>query len=114
MKFLDIIRPRLLLTIGTLVLLAACNDSSTSSSTATTVDSSAEAVTASTGYRRINEPNPDDPLDAHIYELDNGLQVYLTENHEEPRFYAEIATRAGSKHDPADATGLAHYLEQLL
>lgn len=66
------------------------------------------------GYRRINTPNPSDPLDAHIYELDNGLQVYLTENHEEPRFYAEIAVKAGSRNDPADATGLAHYLEHLL
>lgn len=66
------------------------------------------------GYTRINEVNADDPLDAHIYELDNGLRVYLTENHEEPRFYAEIAVRAGSKHDPADGTGLAHYLEHLL
>ncbi len=66
------------------------------------------------GYERINVVNPDDPLDAHIYELDNGLRVYLTENHQEPRFYAEIAVRAGSKHDPADATGLAHYLEHLL
>ncbi|MGH8464130.1 MAG: M16 family metallopeptidase, partial [Pseudomonas sp.] len=66
------------------------------------------------GYQRINTPNPDDPLATHIYELDNGLQVYLTENHEEPRFYAEIAVKAGSRNDPADATGLAHYLEHLL
>lgn len=73
-----------------------------------------DAAPASPGYRRINSPNPNDPLAAHIYELDNGLRVYLTENHEEPRFYAEIAVRAGSKHDPADATGLAHYLEHLL
>ncbi|MDO8909849.1 MAG: insulinase family protein [Pseudohongiella sp.] len=69
---------------------------------------------SSAGYTRLYEPNPADPLDAHIYELDNGLQVYLTRNAEEPRFYAEIAVRAGSKHDPADATGLAHYLEHLL
>jgi predicted Zn-dependent peptidase len=66
------------------------------------------------GFRRINTANPADPLATQIYQLDNGLQVYLTENHEEPRFYAEIAVRAGSKHDPADATGLAHYLEHLL
>ena len=26
--------------------------------------------------------------------LDNGLTVYLSPNHEEPRFYAEIITRA--------------------
>ncbi len=69
---------------------------------------------AGPGYTRINAPNPLDQMDTHIYRLDNGLLVYLTENHEEPRFYAEIAVRAGSKHDPADATGLAHYLEHLL
>jgi len=65
-------------------------------------------------YTRITPPNPDDPLNAHIYELNNGLTVYLSRNTEEPRFYAEIAVRAGSKHDPSDATGLAHYLEHLL
>ena len=46
--------------------------------------------------------------------LENGLTVYLSPNHEEPRFYAEIITRAGSKHDPNTNTGLAHYLEHLL
>lgn len=66
------------------------------------------------GYQQIHAPDADDPMSVHIYELDNGLQVYLTENHEEPRFYAEIAVKAGSKNDPADATGLAHYLEHLL
>ena len=66
------------------------------------------------GYKRISEPNPADPMAAEIYQLDNGLTVYLTENHEEPRFYAEISIRAGSKHDPSDATGIAHYLEHML
>ena len=46
--------------------------------------------------------------------LQNGLTVYLSPNTEEPRFYAEIITRAGSKHDPSTNTGLAHYLEHLL
>ena len=46
--------------------------------------------------------------------LDNGLTVYLSPNAEEPRFHAEIVTRAGSKHDPSTNTGLAHYLEHLL
>lgn len=71
-------------------------------------------VLADANYTRIYAPNPADALDAHIYELNNGLRVYLTQNREEPRFYAEIAVRAGSKQDPADATGLAHYLEHLL
>ena len=66
------------------------------------------------GYKRINELNPADLMSVRIYRLDNGLTVYLTENPEEPRFYAEISVRAGSKHDPAEATGIAHYLEHML
>lgn len=65
-------------------------------------------------YEQVNTPNPDDEMAVSIYKLDNGLMVYLTENHETPRFYAEIAVRAGSKQDPAESTGLAHYLEHLL
>jgi len=72
------------------------------------------SVPVDAGYKRINKPNPKDPMNVHLFELDNGLQVYLTENHEKPRFYAEISVRAGSNHDPAESTGLAHYLEHLL
>ena len=72
------------------------------------------ASTGWAGYKRINESNPADPMAVEIYQLDNGLTVYLTENREEPRFYAEISVRAGSKHDPSDATGIAHYLEHML
>lgn len=93
-----------------IALLAGCTPETTP------LDTSAELATgqAAPGYRLLHGPASNDPLQAHIYELDNGLQVYLTENHEEPRFYAEIAVRAGSKQDPAVATGLAHYLEHLL
>jgi hypothetical protein len=69
---------------------------------------------AMAGYKQVNTPNPKDEMAVSIYQLDNGLTVYLTENHDTPRFYAEIAVRAGSKHDPAESTGLAHYLEHLL
>ena len=72
----------------------------------------AEALPAQ--YKLLHGPDPKDPMQAHIYQLDNGLTVYLTQNKEEPRFYAEIAVRAGSKHDPQDATGIAHYLEHML
>ena len=69
---------------------------------------------AEADYTLIQQPASNDPMKVHIYELDNGLQVYLTANREEPRFYAEIIIRAGSKHDPQDATGIAHYLEHML
>ncbi|MBL7951616.1 MAG: insulinase family protein [Flavobacteriales bacterium] len=57
---------------------------------------------------------PGDPLQARIYTLDNGLQVWLSRNADAPRIQTNIAVRAGSKNDPADATGLAHYLEHML
>jgi len=55
-----------------------------------------------------------DPLKARIYTLENGLKVYLTSYPDAPRVQTNIAVRAGSKHDPSDATGLAHYLEHML
>ena len=55
-----------------------------------------------------------DPLNARIYTLDNGLKVYLTSYANAPRIQTNIAVKAGSKNDPADATGLAHYLEHML
>lgn len=57
---------------------------------------------------------PDDPTGTRIYTLDNGLQVWLSRNTDAPRVQTNIAVRAGSKNDPADATGLAHYLEHML
>jgi predicted Zn-dependent peptidase len=55
-----------------------------------------------------------DPLKARIYTLKNGLKVYLTVNPKEPRIQTFIAVKAGSKMDPAQTTGLAHYLEHML
>ena len=49
-----------------------------------------------------------------IYTLDNGLKVYLSVNKEKPRVQTYIAVRTGSKNDPAETTGLAHYLEHLM
>ncbi len=55
-----------------------------------------------------------DPLGTRIYTLENGMKVYISVNKEAPRIQTQIAVRAGSKNDPSDATGLAHYLEHML
>jgi len=60
------------------------------------------------------ESVPGDPMQARIYTLDNGLKVYLSVNKNTPRIQTYIAVRTGSKNDPAETTGLAHYLEHLL
>ncbi len=48
------------------------------------------------------------------YTLSNGLTVIIQEDHRLPKVQGIVATRAGSLNDPADATGLAHYLEHMM
>lgn len=55
-----------------------------------------------------------DPSHARFYTLQNGLTVILSPSNKEPRIQSFIAVKAGSKTDPADHTGLAHYLEHML
>ena len=55
-----------------------------------------------------------DPLNARIYTLRNGMKVYLSVYKNAPRIQTYIAVKAGSKNDPANATGLAHYLEHMV
>lgn len=60
------------------------------------------------------ETVPNDPIGVRIYTLSNGLKVYLSENKDQPRVQTFIAVKTGSKNDPADVTGLAHYLEHMV
>ena len=69
-----------------------------------------KATTENKEYETIEN----DPTGTRIYTLENGLKVYLSVNDEAPRVQTSIAVRAGSKNDPATATGLAHYLEHML
>ncbi len=60
------------------------------------------------------ETLPDDPMNTMIYTLPNGLKVYMSVNKDEPRIQTNIAVRVGSKNDPAETTGLAHYFEHMM
>lgn len=81
-------------------------------------------ISAQTKYEVVEQKSTDgkftyktvtnDPLKARIYKLNNGLTVIMSPNKNEPRLQTMIAVRAGSKNDPADNTGLAHYLEHML
>lgn len=57
---------------------------------------------------------PDDLLKVQRYTLPNGLQLFLSVNKNEPRVFTNIVVRAGSKQDPPETTGLAHYMEHML
>ena len=55
-----------------------------------------------------------DPLGVREYTLKNGLKVFMSVYKDAPRIQTYIAVRAGSKNDPSETTGLAHYLEHML
>ncbi|WP_028296813.1 M16 family metallopeptidase [Olivibacter sitiensis] len=61
-------------------------------------------------YRTVT----DDPTKSRFYTLKNGLTIILSPTPKEPRIQCYIAVKAGSKTDPANHTGLAHYLEHML
>lgn len=46
--------------------------------------------------------------------LSNGLDVVLCEDHSQPKIYGAVCVHVGAKNDPADNTGMAHYLEHLM
>lgn len=57
---------------------------------------------------------PNDPLKTRIYTLENGLTVMLSVYKDAPRIQTYIAIKAGSKNDPSETTGLAHYFEHIM
>lgn len=62
----------------------------------------------------LPEQFENDPFQVKKYTLKNGLQVFISLNPYHPTLSTQIAVRAGSKHDPSDTTGLAHYMEHML
>jgi predicted Zn-dependent peptidase len=105
-------RPLLLLlpALAALGLTTQCQSSKPAATAATTAPSATPV--APKDYRYETAPN--DPLGVRVYKLANGLTVYLSDYKNAPRIQTYVAVRAGSKNDPATATGLAHYLEHMV
>ncbi|WP_022824297.1 M16 family metallopeptidase [Hymenobacter norwichensis] len=92
--------------------LTQCQTSKPSASATTTAPTVDAAPAKQKDYKYQTVEG--DPLKARIYTLDNGLTVYLSDYEDAPRIQTYLAVRAGSKNDPATATGLAHYLEHMV
>ncbi|MBC7424434.1 MAG: insulinase family protein, partial [Ferruginibacter sp.] len=69
-----------------------------------------EATSGGYTYRYVTG----DPAKARFYTLKNRLTVILSATNKDPRIQCYVATKAGSKTDPSNHTGLAHYLEHML
>lgn len=61
-------------------------------------------------YEKVENDN----MGVRIYTLNNGLKVYMSVNKDVPRIQTYIAVRVGSKNDPKETTGLAHYFEHMM
>ncbi|QKG58832.1 insulinase family protein [Hymenobacter sp. BRD128] len=100
----------LLPALAALGLTTQCQSSKPAAVAATTAPAASPAPAKDYRY----ETAPNDPLGVRVYKLDNGLTVYLSDYKNAPRIQTYVAVRAGSKNDPATATGLAHYLEHMV
>lgn len=63
------------------------------------------------GVAGILHAQPDN-LKVKAYKLDNGLTVWLNEDHSQPSVFGAVVVKAGSKNCPA--TGIAHYFEHIM
>ncbi len=86
------------------IFLLSCKSNNAEMSTKTSTDSNGYSYEYVAG----------DLSKTRIYTLDNGLKVYLSEYDGEPRINTAIPVKAGGKFDPANSTGLAHYLEHMM
>ena len=58
--------------------------------------------------------NAQNNLKVETFYLDNGLKVVLCEDHSAPTIHGTVYVHVGSKNDPLDATGMAHYFEHIM
>ncbi|MDD4817942.1 MAG: insulinase family protein [Victivallaceae bacterium] len=70
------------------------------------------SLTAATGI--MTQPLADDPFKVSGYRLDNGATVCFSPDMSTNDVFVAVMFRTGAMDDPADKTGLAHYLEHLL
>lgn len=56
----------------------------------------------------------EDPFNVRIYQLKNGMKVYLSANPAEPSINIMTIVNAGAMDEPENSTGLAHYFEHMM
>ncbi len=96
----------ILLVVAGILFFTSCKDNKSTNAVKTTTVKDANGFS----YESVSN----DPTGLRLYTLDNGLKVYLSKNTDEPKIQTYIPVRAGSVYDPADNTGLAHYLEHMV
>lgn len=105
---------RTILAVSLLALATACKPAAPAQPPAPAADPTAEILASSDLPPTLDQPLPGDGMGVTIHRLKNGLTVYISTDRQKPRVSAWVAVRAGSRNDPPNSTGLAHYLEHML
>ncbi len=63
-------------------------------------------------FQLANQSNAPISTDVKEYIFDNGMTVWLNEDHNQPKVFGAIVVKAGSKDSPN--TGIAHYFEHIM
>ncbi len=92
----------------------ACKPSAPAQPPPAAASGPAEILAASDLPATLAAALPDDGMGVTIHRLKNGLTVYISTDRQKPRVAAWVAVRTGSRNDPPNSTGLAHYLEHML
>lgn len=71
------------------------------------------SVTGAT-YSTLTNAQGDTPFDITTFELDNGLQVILVEDHSAPTVAVSVWYKVGGANDPNGRSGFAHLFEHLM
>jgi len=103
-----------LLGLSLLALAPACKPAAAPTPPAAPKDPTVEILAASDLPPTLDQPVPGDGMGVTIHRLKNGLTVYISTDRQKPRVSAWVAVRTGSRNDPPNSTGLAHYLEHML
>lgn len=93
---------------------AACKPATVTTAPPPAVDPTAAILAASDLPPVLAQPLAGDSMGVTVHRLKNGLTVYISTDRQKPRVSAWIAVRTGSRNDPPNSTGLAHYLEHML
>ena len=63
---------------------------------------------------QTQKPIKASPFRVTTNHLKNGMKVVIVEEHSSPKIYGTVYVHVGSKNDPLDATGMAHYFEHIM
>ncbi|MBK7824301.1 M16 family metallopeptidase [Nannocystis sp.] len=106
----SLVLPLIALTLAS----AACKPAPTKPPPVPTTSPTDDILAASDLPPTLAAPLPGDGMGVTIHRLKNGLTVYISTDRQKPRIAAWVAVRTGSRNDPPNSTGLAHYLEHML